>query len=159
MPTITLRYPSNIPGTTGHHWASAIAMATPIAHKGARAGAKVQAMTMIDLLTQPKIVPTRGSTSTRADEGHKYTPLIRPEDQPATDLNTKILAKYREEMKKYYFDPTKIQERIWSSWACPIRRRRSPPGSRGTCVCLPSTSLGRKLRRARTRGWCEAGPD
>jgi len=34
VPTVTLRYPSNIPGLPGHNWANAIAMATPIAHKG-----------------------------------------------------------------------------------------------------------------------------
>src|ERR1017187_1676654 len=34
VPTITLRYPSNIPGGPGHNWANGIAMATPIAHKG-----------------------------------------------------------------------------------------------------------------------------
>src|SRR6185312_10502753 len=33
VPTVTLRYPSNIPGLPGHNWANAIAMATPIAHK------------------------------------------------------------------------------------------------------------------------------
>ena len=27
MPTITLNYPSNIPGLPGHHWANAISMA------------------------------------------------------------------------------------------------------------------------------------
>ena len=31
-------------------------MATPIAHKGATAGAKVQAMTMLDLLLKPALV-------------------------------------------------------------------------------------------------------
>ena len=45
VPTVTLRYPANIPGLPGHNWANAIAMATPIAHKGVIAGAKVQAMT------------------------------------------------------------------------------------------------------------------
>ena len=50
VPTITLNYPSNIPGLPGHHWANAISMATPIAHKGVVAGAKVQAMTMLDIL-------------------------------------------------------------------------------------------------------------
>jgi aminobenzoyl-glutamate utilization protein B len=45
VPTVTLRFPSNIPGLPGHNWSSAIAMATPIAHKGATAGAKVMAMT------------------------------------------------------------------------------------------------------------------
>ena len=31
-------------------------MATPIAHKGATAGAKVQAMTLLDLLLKPALV-------------------------------------------------------------------------------------------------------
>ena len=31
VPTVTLRYPSNIPGLPGHNWSSAIASATPIA--------------------------------------------------------------------------------------------------------------------------------
>jgi aminobenzoyl-glutamate utilization protein B len=35
VPTVTLRFPSNIPGLPGHNWANGIAMATPIAHKGA----------------------------------------------------------------------------------------------------------------------------
>ena len=42
MPTVTLRYPSNIPGGPGHNWANGIAMATPIAHKGGVAGAEVR---------------------------------------------------------------------------------------------------------------------
>jgi aminobenzoyl-glutamate utilization protein B len=56
VPTITLRYPSNIPGLPGHNWANSIAMATPIAHKGALAGAKVQALTLLDLLLTPTLV-------------------------------------------------------------------------------------------------------
>src|SRR6185369_9498169 len=56
VPTVTLRYPANIPGLPGHNWANAIAMATPIAHKGALAGAKVQALTLLDLLLTPKYV-------------------------------------------------------------------------------------------------------
>ena len=50
MPTVTLRFPSNMPGGPGHNWANGIAMATPVAHKGGLAGAKVQAMTVLDLL-------------------------------------------------------------------------------------------------------------
>ncbi len=38
VPTITLRYPANIEAGPGHNWANAIAMATPIAHKGVTAG-------------------------------------------------------------------------------------------------------------------------
>ena len=44
------------PDLPGHNWTDAIAMATPIAHKGVTAGAKVIAMTMIDLLTKPELV-------------------------------------------------------------------------------------------------------
>jgi aminobenzoyl-glutamate utilization protein B len=33
VPSVTLYYPANIPGTPGHNWADGIAMATPIAHK------------------------------------------------------------------------------------------------------------------------------
>ena len=49
VPTVTW-YPANIPELPGHSWANAIAMATPIAHKGATAGAKAQALTVLDLL-------------------------------------------------------------------------------------------------------------
>ena len=57
VPTVTLRYPANIPAGPGHNWANAISMATPIAHKGVdgrREGR--QAMTVIDLLTRPELV-------------------------------------------------------------------------------------------------------
>ena len=37
----------------------------------------------------------------------KYTPLIRPQDRPAVWLNTETMAKYRPEMRKLYYDPTK----------------------------------------------------
>ena len=50
VPTVTLRFPSNMPGGQGHNWNRAIAMATPIAHKGATVGAKVMAQTVLDLL-------------------------------------------------------------------------------------------------------------
>ena len=53
VPMVYLRYPANIPETPGHSWADAIAMATPIAHLGATAGAKAHAMTALDLLLKP----------------------------------------------------------------------------------------------------------
>src|ERR1041385_7913409 len=56
VPTITLRYPSNIPGGPGHTRANGLSMATPIAHKGVLAGAKAQAMTMLDILLRPELV-------------------------------------------------------------------------------------------------------
>jgi aminobenzoyl-glutamate utilization protein B len=38
-----------------------------------------------------------------------YSPLIRPEDQPAIWLNEDTMARYRPEMKKYYYDPSRYK--------------------------------------------------
>jgi aminobenzoyl-glutamate utilization protein B len=110
LPTVTLRYPSNIPGLPGHSWWNAIAMATPIAHKGVVAGAKVQAMTVLDLMTKPTVI-TQAWDYFRSVQTKdiKYFPLMRAEDQPATWLNKAIMDKYRPEMRKYYYDPSKYK--------------------------------------------------
>ncbi len=110
VPTITLRYPANIPGLPGHNWANAISMATPIAHKGVTAGAKVQAMTMLDLLLKPALVQSAWDYFRNVQtKDTKYEPLIRPDDRPAIELNKPTMDKYREQMKKYYYDPTKYK--------------------------------------------------
>jgi aminobenzoyl-glutamate utilization protein B len=110
VPTVTLNYPSNVPGTPGHNWANSIAMATPIAHKGVVAGAKVQAMTMLDILTTPKLVSDAWDYFTNEQtKTTKYYPLIGPTDQPPIWLNKEILDKYRPEMRKYYYDPKKYK--------------------------------------------------
>ena len=110
VPTTTLRYPSNIPNLPGHNWANAISMATPIAHKGATAGAKAQAMTMLDFLLRPDLVQQAWDEFKSVQtKDMQYKPLIRPEDRPATWLNADILAKYRPEMRKYYYDSSKYK--------------------------------------------------
>jgi aminobenzoyl-glutamate utilization protein B len=108
VPTVTLRYPSNIPGGPGHNWANGVAMATPIAHKGVIAGAKVQAMTMLDILVHPELVKSAWDYFNNVQtKDMKYKSFLRPDDQPAVWLNTKIMEQYRELMKKYYYDPSK----------------------------------------------------
>jgi aminobenzoyl-glutamate utilization protein B len=108
VPTVTLNYPSNIPGLPGHNWSNAIAMATPIAHKGNVAGAKVTALTLLDLMTKPKLVEDAWKYFRDVQtKTVKYQPLIRPEDKPAVWLNEKIMSTYRERMKKLYYDPSK----------------------------------------------------
>lgn len=108
VPTVVLRFPSNIPGLPGHHWANAIAMATPIAHKGVIAGAKVEAMTLLDLLLKPEIIKNAWKYYDEVQTAEiKYKPLVSETDKPATYLNKKIMDEFRPEMKKYYYDPTK----------------------------------------------------
>jgi aminobenzoyl-glutamate utilization protein B len=110
VPTVTLRFPSNIPNLPGHNWSNAISMATPIAHKGATAGAKVQAMTMLDILLNPEVVKAAWQYFNEVQtKDVKYQPLIRPEDKPAIDLNREVMEKFRPEMRKYYYDPTRYR--------------------------------------------------
>jgi aminobenzoyl-glutamate utilization protein B len=108
VPTVTLRFPANIPNLPGHNWSSAIAMATPIAHKGSLAGAKVQALTMIDILTSPTLVRNAWQYFREVQtKDVKYVPFISATDKPALELNADIMARYRPEMRKFYYDPSK----------------------------------------------------
>jgi len=109
IPTVTLRYPSNIPGLPGHNWANSIAMATPIAHKGALAGAKVQALTLLDLLLTPTIVADAWTYFRDVQTRDvKYEPFIRTGDLPATDLNADVMNRFRPQLRKLYYDPTRF---------------------------------------------------
>ena len=109
-PTVTLRFPSNIPGLPGHNWANAISMATPIAHKGATAGAKVMAMTMLDFLMRPELVAQAWDYfRTVQTKDIKYQPLIRPQDRPAIELNRDVMAKFRPQMRQFYYNPAKYR--------------------------------------------------
>src|SRR5437870_1387247 len=110
VPTVTLNYPSNIQAGPGHNWANAISMATPIAHKGIQYGAKVVALTVIDLLTRPELVTQAWDYFNNVQtKNKKYVSFLRPEDKPAIWLNKERMEKYRPEMKKYYYDPSKYK--------------------------------------------------
>lgn len=110
LPTIVLRYPSNIPGLPGHHWANAISMATPIAHKGVVYGAKAEAMTLIDLLMKPEIIKEAWTYyNDEQTKDIKYEPLISPKEQPAIYLNKKIMTEFKPKLEKFYYDPSKYK--------------------------------------------------
>ena len=108
VPTVTMRFPSNIPGLQGHHWSNAIAMATPIAHKGATAGAKAVAMTVLDFLTQPELMTAaRDYFENEQKKQTEYRPMITDQDPPPVELNTAIMEEFRPELEKFYFDETR----------------------------------------------------
>src|ERR1043166_3418364 len=108
VPTVTLRFPSNIQAGPGHNWANAISMATPIAHKGVIAGAKVQAMTMLDILLHPELVKNSWDYFNNVQtKDMKYKSFLRPDDKPAIWLNKETMEKYRPAMQKLYYDPSK----------------------------------------------------
>jgi len=108
VPTITFRYPANIPGLPGHHWADAVAMATPIAHKGVVAGAKVEAMSILDFLLKPNLVNEAWNYYKNVQlPEQQYKSMLTAEDRPATHLNTEKMARYRKEAEAFYYDETR----------------------------------------------------
>lgn len=108
VPTVVLRFPSNMPGLQGHHWSNAIAMATPIAHKGATAGAKAEALTLLDMFMKPEVIEQAWDYyKNEQTKNTEYEPLLNPDDVPAIELNTAIMEEFRPELEKYYFDPSK----------------------------------------------------
>ena len=108
VPTITLNYPSNIPNLPGHNWSNAIAMATPIAHKGIVAGGKVMAMTMVDLLMRPEVIVAAKSYFTDVQHKNgKFIQMLADSDQPQIQLNRETMERFRPQMRKFYYDASK----------------------------------------------------
>ena len=108
VPTITIRFPSNIPNMIGHNVTSAMAMATPIAHKGAVAGAKAVAMTVLDLMTTPEeLTKAKAYFDTDQKKYDTYKPLVSATDVPAIHVNDDYMRTYRPLMEPYYFDSKK----------------------------------------------------
>ena len=110
VPTASLSFPSNIPGLPGHNWSNAIAMATPIAHKGATAGAKVHAMTMLDFLMRPALIERAWDYFRDVQtKDVQYKPFIREQDEPAIERNQDIMDEFRPALRTFYFDSTKYE--------------------------------------------------
>ncbi|QOI98330.1 MAG: amidohydrolase [Flammeovirgaceae bacterium] len=110
LPTIVLRYPSNIPGLPGHHWSNAITMATPIAHKGILYGARAEAMTLLDMLLKPEIIANAWTYyKNEQTKEIQYTPLVGEKDNPAIYLNQKIMEEYKPKLKPLYYNPAKYK--------------------------------------------------
>lgn len=110
LPTVVLRYPSNIPGTPGHNWADGIAMATPIAHKGVVSGSKVVAATLLDMFTDASIIANAWDYHKNVQtKDIKYKSFVEPSNPPAIHLNKKIMDQFRPQLKKYYYDPSKYK--------------------------------------------------
>jgi aminobenzoyl-glutamate utilization protein B len=108
VPTVTMRFPSNIPGLPGHHWSNAIAMATPIAHKGATAGAKVMARTALEFFLRPQLVEQAWTYFRDVQtKDVKYTPFIDADDPPPVWLNARIMQQFKPRLTPFYYDETR----------------------------------------------------
>lgn len=102
VPMVKFYYPANIPNINFHHWAAGVSLATSIAHKGAVAGAKVMAMSVVDLLENPARVREAKATFREELDGTEYCSLLPADQKPPVELNRATMEKYRAEMAKYY---------------------------------------------------------
>ena len=110
VPTITIRYPSNIPNTIAHNVTAAMAMTTPIAHKGVIVGAKATAMTVLDLMTTPELLASAKDYFHNVQlKESKYDPVLTAADKPGIHLNKDLMEKMRPQMTKYYYEPKKYK--------------------------------------------------
>ena len=131
LPTIRLRYPGNIPGMTGHHWSSGIAMATPIAHKGANAGAQVIAMTAIEVIKDTDLVAEawRYHREVQTAE-HQWVSLIPDGVEAPIFLNEERMARFRPLLEQLKYDPSRFAtylEQLGITY--PTIRRETSDGS------------------------------
>ncbi len=105
VPTVRLSYPANIAGTTIHNWQAALAVATPIAHKGAVTGAKVTALTALDLLLDPSLVDAAKTYFTDVQtKDMQYFPFEGETDVPSIHLNAETDARNRPLQEPFYYD-------------------------------------------------------
>lgn len=119
VPYARLRFPAQIEGTLGgHHWSAAIAVATPLAHKGIAAGAKAIAGTVIDLFTDPAKVRTIKEDFARQIAGVTWESLIPPDAEPPTFLNAEKMAKWRPLLEPHYYDPDSPKT-LLEEWGIP----------------------------------------
>jgi aminobenzoyl-glutamate utilization protein B len=109
LPTVVLRYPGNIPGMVGHHWSSGIAMATPISHKGATAGAMAHAMTAVDLLMKPELLAAAKQYFAEQTKDTQWKSLIPPGTVPPIEIYKEKMDRFRPELRKLHYDPTRFK--------------------------------------------------
>ncbi|HEX3755642.1 MAG TPA: peptidase dimerization domain-containing protein [Rhizomicrobium sp.] len=108
VPTITIHYPANIPSVPFHNVLAAMAMATPIAHEGAVAGAKAVAMTVLDLMTTPELIAQAKDYFHNVQlKDRQYVSMLSPGDEPDIHANDALMKEMRPKMEPYYYDPTK----------------------------------------------------
>jgi aminobenzoyl-glutamate utilization protein B len=102
VPMVKFYFPASIPHINFHHWAAGVPLATSIAHKGALAGAKVMAASIVECLKNPAIVAEAKRTFKEELGGVEYRPLLPRHQKPPVDLNRAMMEKYRPLMAKHY---------------------------------------------------------
>ena len=84
-------------------------MATPIAHKGATAGAEAHAMTAIDLLLKPELFTAARSYFGEQTREAKWRSLLPESATVPIELNKEKMERFRTELQTLRYDPAKYK--------------------------------------------------
>ena len=95
-------FPGNIPNAAFHHWSAGAALTTPIAHKGAIAGAQVLSASALEFLVSTDAVKQAWSTFGNEIAGVEYKPLLPADQKPPVELNRVLMERYRPSMEPHY---------------------------------------------------------
>jgi aminobenzoyl-glutamate utilization protein B len=102
VPMVKFYFPANIPNISFHHWAAGAALATSIAHKGAVAGAKVMAASIVECLKNPAVVDEAKRTFRQELGGVAYRSLLPPDQKPPHTLNRDMQERFRPLLEAHY---------------------------------------------------------
>ena len=100
VPTATLYFPGEVPGTIGHHWSVVTCNWGSAAWKGLNTGARVMAATAMDLLTKPKLLESVKKEFSEQSKEHPYKSFLPYGAKPPLELNKSLMDKYRDAMIK-----------------------------------------------------------
>jgi aminobenzoyl-glutamate utilization protein B len=102
VPMVKFYFPANIPNISFHHWAAGVALATSIAHKGALAGAKVMAASIVECFRTPAVVEEAKKTFKEELGNTVYRSLLPPDQKPPVTLNREMQERFRPLLEPYY---------------------------------------------------------
>lgn len=102
VPMVKLYFPATVPHISFHHWVAGVPLATSIAHKGAVAGAKVMAASIVECFSNPAVVGEARRTFKDELGGVEYRSLLPPGQKPPVTLNRATMAKFRPLMAAHY---------------------------------------------------------
>jgi aminobenzoyl-glutamate utilization protein B len=102
VPMVKLYFPATVPNISFHHWVAGVPLATSIAHKGAVAGAKVMAASIVECFSKPGVVDEAKRTFKEELGGAEYRSLLPPGQKPPVTLNRATMEKFRPLMAAHY---------------------------------------------------------
>ena len=108
VPMVKLYFPATVPNISFHHWAAGVPLATSIAHKGAVAGAKVMAASLVECFSNPAVVEEARRSFAEELGSVAYRSLLPAGQKPPVGLNRATMEKFRAQMKQHYLDKKPI---------------------------------------------------